>query len=79
VARFYDADNVLIDTVDLPIAPGCQWTWGGWEAASAIIVKVEIESDVYGGAFIMMDDMEINFGDPTPVETATWGQIKIVY
>jgi hypothetical protein len=79
VARFYDADNVLIDTVDLPIAPNCQWTWGGWEAADAIIAKVEVESDVFGGAFIMMDDMEINFGDPTPVETTTWGQIKVVY
>ena len=60
-ASFYDADDVLIDTVDITIAPGCAWTWSGWEVSGTTVSKVEIVSDVFGGAFIQMDDMEISF------------------
>ena len=61
-ASFYDPDDVLIDTVDITIAPDCAWTWSGWEISGTSVSKVEIVSDVFGGAFIQMDDMEISFG-----------------
>jgi len=61
VANFYDADNVLIDTVDITIAPNCEWTWSGWEVSGNTVAKVEVVSDVFGGAFIQMDDMELSF------------------
>lgn len=77
-ARFYNGD-LLLDTVDIAIEPGCAWAWSGWEAPDAIITRVEIESDVFGGAFVQMDDMEVIFGDPTPVIDATWGRIKTKY
>ena len=65
-ASFYDADDVLIDTLDITIAPDCEWTWNGWEASGAVISKVEVISSVFGGAFIQMDDMEIVFGEGDP-------------
>jgi len=78
-ARFYDALDQLIDSADITIAPGCAWTWSGWEALAPIISRVEVVSDSFGGAFIQMDDMEIAFGGPIPVESSPWGRIKAAY
>ena len=64
-ARFYDAGNNLIASADITIAPNCTWTWSGWEASGGpVISRVEVLSDRPDAAFIMMDDMEIDFGDP---------------
>ncbi|MHC4429509.1 MAG: hypothetical protein ACYS0D_13035 [Planctomycetota bacterium] len=61
-ASFYDPDDNLIATMDVAIAANCAWTWSGWEASGTTISKVEVVSSVFGGAFVMMDDMEADFG-----------------
>jgi hypothetical protein len=79
-ARFYDAGNNLIASSDIAIAPNCTWTWSGWEAAGGpIISRVEVLSNRPDAAFIMMDDMEIDFGEPISVETVSWGKTKAGY
>jgi hypothetical protein len=61
-ARFYDETGNLIGDADIEIAPDCGWTWNGWEFDSGV-AAVEIEGAVFGGAFVMMDAMEVTYGE----------------
>jgi hypothetical protein len=85
-ASFYDADDNLIGTVDVTIAPNCAWTWGGWELSGSPATRVEVVgSDTWGGAFVMMDDMEIVFADdgggggvPATTDVGVWVLLALV-
>jgi hypothetical protein len=70
-AAFYDSADVLIGTMPVTIAPNCGWTWSGWEFEGTTVAKIEVASNVFGGAYIQMDDMEADFtgggpGGPVP-------------
>jgi hypothetical protein len=86
-ASLYDPNDDLIGTVDITIAPNCAWTWNGWSVSGTSISRVEVVSSVFGGAFVMMDDMEILYGgggdgggdggDPVPA-TSNVGVLVLV-
>ena len=60
-ARFFDASGSLIGDAVIEIAPDCGWTWNGWEFDTAV-AAIEVEGAVFGGAFVMMDAMEVTYG-----------------
>jgi hypothetical protein len=60
-ARFFDASGNQIGDAVIEIASDCAWTWNGWEFDSGV-AAVEIEGAVFGGAFVMMDAMEVSYG-----------------
>jgi hypothetical protein len=39
----------------------CQWHWNGWETQGALIAEVDVIGQLFGGAFIDMDDMCISY------------------
>ena len=61
--RFIDSGGGVIDEVTASVANDCSWRWNGWEAPDAIIKRVQIEHSEHGGAFVMMDDMRVDFAE----------------
>ncbi len=59
---FYDASGSVIDTLRLDILNDCSWIWNGWESTGAAIATIDVVGDLWGGAYIMMDDMEYAAG-----------------
>jgi len=61
--RFIDSGGSVIDEVTANVPSDCTWRWNGWEAPEAIIKRVQVESSANEGAFVMMDDMRIDFAE----------------
>ena len=62
-ANFYDAANNFLGSQVIVAPHDCTWTWNGWQDDSgAGFSRIEVPSNVFGGAFLMMDDMEADFG-----------------
>ncbi|MED6333998.1 MAG: hypothetical protein VYE81_01255 [Planctomycetota bacterium] len=62
-ANFYDAANNFLGSQVIAAPADCTWTWNGWQDDSgAGFSRIEVPSNVFGGAFLMMDDMEADFG-----------------
>ena len=62
-ANFYDAANNFLGSAVITAPADCTWTWNGWQDDSgAGFSRIEVPSNVFGGAFLMMDDMEADFG-----------------
>lgn len=66
--NFYDASGNLIDSVRLDMPNRCEWYWNGWSSDTPI-ARIECINDVFGGAFLDMDDMEYNEGSSGPCLT----------
>ena len=60
-ARFFDEDDNLIDEATVTIDPDCSWAWNGWEFATPVF-RVQLDSGLFGGAFVQMDAMELSVG-----------------
>jgi hypothetical protein len=65
--EFYDAGHNLIGTALANIPADCSWNWNGWSipGAGASFIKV-IGLNPFGGGFVDMDDMEVDYGGSTP-------------
>jgi len=61
-ARFYDGQDVLLAQVPYDAPAGCGWTWNGWTSESEPIVRIEIVSNWSNGGFVMLDDLQVDFG-----------------
>src|SRR5690349_2078280 len=63
--EFYDSNNALITTLVATIPANCSWSWSGWQVSGGPAIKrVKIRGNGSGGAFIDMDEMEVDY---TPV------------
>ena len=60
-ARFFDAGGGLVGSAPIELLGDCAWNWNGWEFSTGI-TTIEIEGALFGGAFVMMDAMELNLG-----------------
>jgi len=63
---FYDVNmNEIGRTIAEVGNPGpfCDWYWNGWESTGAPIAAVDVIGQLFGGAFIHMDEMRISYGD----------------
>lgn len=59
--RFYDAGRVLLAQDMVTVVPFCTWVWNGWEVLGATGVRyIQVENSAYGGAFVDMDDMQVD-------------------
>jgi hypothetical protein len=56
-ATFYDASDNVIGMETFPQANDCVWVWHGWSIAPGA-TRATFVNDQWGGAFIMMDDLE---------------------
>jgi hypothetical protein len=56
-AEFFDEGGVMFATAPMTVPADCTWTWNGWESTVAI-KRIRIVGNAFGGAFIMMDDLE---------------------
>jgi hypothetical protein len=67
---FYDAGNNLIGSSTAVFSGNCAWAWSGWQipgnGASRIVVT---GLNPFGGAFVDMDDMEVDY---TPGGTTSY-------
>ena len=68
-ANFFDSNNVQIASLTITAPATCSWTWNGWDAGSGPLFKrVEIWGPApLGGGFMMMDDMQADFGPSASV------------
>ncbi|MFI4883298.1 MAG: GC-type dockerin domain-anchored protein [Phycisphaerales bacterium JB064] len=60
--RFYDAAGNLVGDDTFTVPADCGWDWAGWQF-DAEVAAIEVESPVFGGAYIQMDAMELTYGD----------------
>jgi hypothetical protein len=66
--EFYDVSNTLITTQLASFSGNCAYSWNGWQVNSGPAIKrVKIIGlNPYGGGFVHMDDMQVDYC-PTPV------------
>jgi hypothetical protein len=67
--NFFDEFGALLHTDTINAAADCLWTWNGWDGGGAAIKSIEVIGNPYG-AFMMMDDMEVDLGGGSTVGTA---------
>lgn len=71
--EFYDAAGVLLHTEVASIPNDCQWRWLGWSVAGGAPISRIVVDSVFGGAFILMDDLEADFPVAAPQPYCTSG------
>ncbi len=59
--EFFDASGASIGTQDIA-SLDCEWRWNGWSSTTPISAMV-ITGGQFGGGFVQIDDMELNFAD----------------
>jgi hypothetical protein len=60
---FYDGAGNVLGVETASFAADCAWHWNGWSAPSPAIRRVAIQGlNPFGGGFVMMDDMQADFG-----------------
>jgi hypothetical protein len=71
---FLDANDNLLASTLASIPADCNWYWNGWNCPAGTR-KINVTGlNPFGGAFIDMDDMEVDYGGPTgPVVYCTAG------
>ncbi|HTF90096.1 MAG TPA: hypothetical protein VK843_16900 [Planctomycetota bacterium] len=73
--EFYDSANTLLTTKTATFPANCTWNWNGWQVTGGPAVKriKIIGLNPFGGGFVMLDDMEANYGAvcPLPVTYCT--------
>lgn len=71
---FYDASNALIGSVTAAIPADCSWNWQGWSLTTGASRIVVTGLNPWGGGFIDMDALEVDFTSvpsvPTPYCTS---------
>jgi hypothetical protein len=71
--EFYDSANVLIGSVVGSIPADCQWYWNGWSIPAGAARITCTGLNPWGGAFIDMDDLEVDYTPSGPVSYCTAG------
>jgi hypothetical protein len=70
--EFLDANDNILASVVAPVPADCQWHWNGWNAPPGTR-KINTRSMAFGGAFLDMDDMEVNYASGGPTNYCTAG------
>lgn len=73
---FYDANSVLLGSVTAAIPADCSWNWQGWTIGGGGAARIVITGlNPWGGGFIDMDALEVDFtsGPSVPVAYCTSG------
>ncbi|HTF88430.1 MAG TPA: hypothetical protein VK843_08475 [Planctomycetota bacterium] len=67
--EFFDSSNNLISTATATIPANCSWTWNGWQVVGGPAIKRirVIGLNPFGGGFVNMDDMEVDYGPVCPL------------
>ena len=67
-AIFFDSAGNQLASLTITAPANCSWTWNGWDAGSGPLIKsVQIWGPApYGGAFMLMDDMQCDPGSSSP-------------
>jgi hypothetical protein len=67
-AIFFDSNGAQIGSQVITAPPNCTWNWNGWDAgAGPLIKRVAIYGPItWGGPFMMLDDMEVDYGSSGP-------------
>ena len=67
-AIFFDANNNQLASLTITVPANCSWNWAGWDAgAGPKFKRVQIWGPApLGGGFMMMDDMEVDYGSTSP-------------
>lgn len=68
--EFYDNGGGLISSTPATLPADCSWYWLGWSAGATPIKSVRVIGQVNGGAYVMMDDLEADYGPNTQPPTA---------
>jgi hypothetical protein len=71
--EFYDANMTLISTEIASFANDCQWYWNGWQINGGVSTIRIIGNSFNQGAFVMMDDMEVDYTPSGPTTYCTAG------
>jgi hypothetical protein len=70
---FYDVSNNLIGSQVASIPADCQWYWNGWTIPGGA-ARIRVTGlNPWGGGFVDMDDMEVDYGSAPPVSYCTSG------
>ncbi|MBK8177586.1 MAG: hypothetical protein IPK67_01490 [Planctomycetes bacterium] len=69
--EFYDTNGNLISSHLATIPATCGWTWNGWRVTGGSAIKSIkiIGLNSFGGGFIDLDSMEVDYGTPCPLPT----------
>jgi hypothetical protein len=62
VVEFFDESGALIGTQNI-LGMDCTWRWQGWESTGPAIKKIKFTGAQFGGGFIMMENLELSYGD----------------
>ncbi len=65
-ARLFEAGGNELSVEALDVPADCSWRWNGWASAGRPIARIVLRSDVFGGAFVQLDDLEL---DPPSIGT----------
>ena len=67
--EFYDINNALITSLTATIPANCTWSWSGWQVVGGPAIKRVklIGLNPYGGGFVDMDDVQVDYGIPCPL------------
>jgi hypothetical protein len=71
--NFYDANSTLLASTVAVFPADCSWTWQGWNCPAGTTGIEVIGLNPFGGAFVDMDDMEVDLGPTGPVTYCTAG------
>jgi hypothetical protein len=72
---FVDVNGVVVHSTSATTA-GCTWTWNGWDCpANLQVQRIRVTGLAFGGGFIDMDDMEVDYmpSNPNPTVYCTAG------
>jgi hypothetical protein len=79
-AIFFDANGNQLASLTISAPANCSWTWNGWDAGSGPPIKrVQVFGQGPGGAYMQMDDMELDSGSLSPgVDVCQPGQAGVI-
>jgi hypothetical protein len=65
---FFDVGGAPIGTHVATIPADCSWNWNGWVVTGGPAIKsIRVTGlNPFGGGFVLMDDMEVDYGTPCP-------------
>jgi hypothetical protein len=70
---FRDANDNLLATTTAVIPANCTWNWNGWNCPAGTR-KIDVTGlNPFGGGFVLMEDMEVNYGMAGPMNYCTAG------
>ena len=78
--EFYDSNGVLLGSQTANVPANCSWTWNGWRAVSGSGIKSIkiIGLNNFGGGYVHLDSMEVDYGSPCPLPVTYCTQARVI-